>query len=203
LDLLPTPAPAVRTALLFEAGLGLAAIAIGWLVGHDPAIGTGLADSESGMSPARALFWGVLATFPLATGLVLIDRLPLTPLRRLRDLSQEIIVPLFAGASIVQLALVSVLAGLGEELLFRGLVQAGVSRLAEPPAGVWIGLAVGSVLFGVCHWLNSTYALLAMLAGLYFGVLLLATGSLWTPIIAHALYDFVALMYLLRPKRIA
>jgi membrane protease YdiL (CAAX protease family) len=37
-------------------------------------------------------------------------------------------------------------------------------------------------------------------AGLYFGWLLIASGSLWPPIVAHALYDFVALCYLLRPE---
>ena len=58
------------------------------------------------------------------------------------------------------------------------------------------------MLFGVCHWLNTTYAILAMLAGVYFGVLLMLSGSLWTPIVAHAAYDFCALVYLLRPQNL-
>ena len=63
-------------------------------------------------------------------------------------------------------------------------------------------LAIASVLFGVCHWLNTTYAILAMLAGLYFGLLLVLTGNLWTPIMAHAAYDFIALLYLVRPNHL-
>ena len=92
-------------------------------------------------------------------------------------------------------------AGLGEELLFRGLVQAGLAKLIPGAAGVWIALVVASLVFGIFHWLNTTYAFLAALAGLYFGLLLMATGSLWPPIVAHALYDFVALWYLLRPNQ--
>jgi membrane protease YdiL (CAAX protease family) len=93
-------------------------------------------------------------------------------------------------------------AGLGEELLFRGLVQAGLARLISGPAGIWIALLAASLLFGVFHWLSTTYALLAAAAGLYFGWLLIATGSLWPPVVAHALYDFAALWYLLRPNQV-
>ena len=46
------------------------------------------------------------------------------------------------------------------------------------------------------------YAVLAVLAGVYFGLLLMLTGSLWTPIVAHAAYDFIALVYLLRPQNL-
>jgi membrane protease YdiL (CAAX protease family) len=38
------------------------------------------------------------------------------------------------------------------------------------------------------------------LAGLYFGGLYLISGGLLAPVVAHALYDWVALMYVLRPK---
>jgi membrane protease YdiL (CAAX protease family) len=55
---------------------------------------------------------------------------------------------------------------------------------------------VAAGVFGVCHWLNRTYAVLATLMGVYFGLLLVWTGNLWTPILAHAVYDFVALVVL-------
>jgi membrane protease YdiL (CAAX protease family) len=65
-----------------------------------------------------------------------------------------------------------------------------------------MALGVASVVFGVCHWLNTTYAILAMLAGAYFGWLLIRTGSIWSPIVAHATYDFIALIYLIRPAKL-
>jgi membrane protease YdiL (CAAX protease family) len=185
-------------ALLFEGGLGIAAFAAGWLLGHWPAVGM---DAASGgvQQQLEAIGWGLVATGPLVLGLVAIDRLPWKPLEHLRALTEEVVMLMFRGASVLQLAVVSIAAGFGEELLFRGLVQAGLSSLIGGVYGPWVALAVASVLFGVCHWLNTTYAILAMLAGAYFGLLFLLTGNLWTPIVAHAAYDLLALIYLVRP----
>lgn len=196
--------PAARTtrlAILFEGGLGLVAIAVGWLLSHDAAIGMSLA-GESARGQLAAAGWGLIATLPLLVALVLLDWLPLAPLRRLREIAHGLIAGMFRGASVLQLAVVSLAAGLGEELLFRGLAQAGLSSWIGGEYGPWVALAIASVLFGVCHWLNTTYAILAMAAGLYFGLLLIWAESLWTPIVAHAAYDFVALIYLIRPKHL-
>jgi membrane protease YdiL (CAAX protease family) len=195
------PGRTTLVALAFEGGLGVAALAAGWLLSHSPAIGMSLR-SESAGGQFAAIGWGLAATVPLLAMLLVLDRFPIGPLKGLKEIAHDLIAGLFRGASYLQLAIVSLAAGFGEELLFRGLAQAGVARLIGTEYGPWIGLAVASVLFGVCHWLNATYALLAMLAGLYFGLLLVLTGSLWTPIIAHAAYDFVALVYLIRPNNL-
>jgi membrane protease YdiL (CAAX protease family) len=191
----PDPARTTRIALLFEGGLGAVALLLGWLAGHWPFI------QESDQHLA-AVGWGLLATGPLLAALMLIDRFPLGPLVHVRQMAEQVILQMFGGATFVQLAAVSIAAGCGEELLFRGLVQAGLSKLIPGEFAPWIALAVASVLFGVCHWLNTTYALLAAFAGAYFGLLLLRTGSLWTPIVAHATYDFIALVYLIRPSKL-
>jgi hypothetical protein len=115
----------------------------------------------------------------------------------LRRLVRDLLQTWLGGASAGQLALVSLAAGVGEELLFRGLIQEGLARWIGPPLGVGVGLAVASVLFGACHWLSTTYAVLATAAGVYFGIWMILTGSVWTPLVAHAVYDFIALMYLL------
>jgi membrane protease YdiL (CAAX protease family) len=188
-------------ALLFEGGLAAAAFAIGWFLGHWPAIGM-QSGSEGAREQLEAIGWGLVATGPLVVALVIIDRFPLGPLARLRQLTEEVVLAMFSGASVVQLAAVSIVAGLSEELLFRGLVQAGLERLIGGPAAPWIALAVASVLFGVCHWLNTTYAILAVLAGAYFGLLLVLSGNLWTPIVAHAAYDLLALIHLVRPSHL-
>jgi uncharacterized protein len=190
-----------RIALLFEGSLGLAALAIGWLAGHSPLIGMN-SEPEYARHQIAAIGWGLVATGPLLVALVVMERFPLGPLARLRELTSQVILQMFGGASIVQLALVSIAAGFGEELLFRGLVQAGLSRLFIGTPGILLALVVASVLFGVCHWLNTTYAILAMLAGAYFGLLLLITGNILTPIIAHATYDFLALVYLIHPQHL-
>jgi membrane protease YdiL (CAAX protease family) len=108
---------------------------------------------------------------------------------------------MFGGASFAQLAIVSLAAGFGEELLFRGLIQAGLSRWMGGLEGQITALVIASMLFGVCHWLNATYAALAVLAGAYFGGLLLLTDNILAPITAHAVYDFLALVHLVEPTK--
>ena len=83
-------------------------------------------------------------------------------------------------------------------MLFRGLVQHGLANWLAPPWGIWLALAIASVAFGCAHMLSATYAILAALIGLYLGLLLVWTGSLLTPAVAHGLYDFIALLYLVR-----
>lgn len=71
------PGRTTLIALLFEFGLGIAAFAAGWLLGHWPAIGMGEA-SEAAQQQLEAIGWGLVATGPLVVGLVAIDRLPST-----------------------------------------------------------------------------------------------------------------------------
>ena len=195
------PGRMTLVALAFEGGLGALALGVGWLVSHQPAIGIRFS-SDSAREQTAAIAWGLAATLPLLFALLALDRFPFGPIQSVKDIAHDLVARMFHGASVLQLAVVSLAAGFGEELLFRGLAQAGVARLIGGEYGPWIALAAASVLFGVCHWLNTTYAVLAVLAGLYFGVLLLLTGSLWTPIIAHAAYDFIALVYLVRPSNL-
>jgi len=186
-------------ALAFEGGLGVAAIAIGWLVGQSPFIGVNL-DDEHAHAQVLAIGWGLVATGPLLVVLFLCDRFPIGPLRGVREMTAQIVSRMFGGATASQLLLVALTAGLGEELLFRGLVQSGLMRLFGESAGAAVAaIAAASILFGLCHWLNATYAVLAMLAGAYFGLVLLLTGNILAPITAHAAYDFLALVYLIHP----
>lgn len=190
----------VRTALLFEGGLGLLAVLIGWLGGHSPFVG--MTANLQTRDVVTAIGWGLVGTGPLLVALVAMDGMTWEPIRELRELAGNAMLRMFSEATAPQLAAISLIAGMGEELLFRGLVQGGVARLVGGPAGVVVAVILASVLFGVCHWLNATYAVLAMLAGAYFGLLLVASGNILTPIVAHAAYDFVALTHLVQPERL-
>ena len=115
-------------------------------------------------------------------------------MRRLVALVVEQLGPLLAPRSPVELALLAALAGFAEEILFRGVVQVGLARIL-PESGA---LVVAGAAFGLAHFITPTYAVLAGLAGLYLGGLFWLEGSLTAPIVAHALYDVVALNYVAR-----
>ena len=138
-------------------------------------------------------------------GLLLLERSRWTALAEIRRMVRELLVPLFQNFSLWQLFLVALLAGLGEEMLFRGFVQGGLEMLLEyfdVPAAWLAALFIASLLFGVMHPITRTYAVLCMLAGLYLGGLWLWSNNLLVPIMVHALYDFFALFYLVRRYRL-
>lgn len=82
-------------------------------------------------------------------------------------------------------------AGLGEEMLFRGILQYELlGKLGNIGA-----VGVSSVIFGLLHAVTPMYAFLATLASFYFGWLYLDTQNLVVPIVTHAVYDIGALLY--------
>ncbi|MFP6582860.1 MAG: type II CAAX endopeptidase family protein [Candidatus Hydrogenedentota bacterium] len=101
------------------------------------------------------------------------------------------VIGLFKNVSILDIAFVSIMAGLSEEALFRGALQTFVAD----HMGIWAALAIISILFGFVHFLSLTYFVFATLIGLYLGILYVWTDSLLVPILSHAVYDFVALVY--------
>ncbi len=185
------PASIVGSALAIELGLLLLALVAGWFLAPSPL--------EQVHANASDLFYGLLACLPMLAGLLAITHISWGPLARLDAFVRRHVVPLFSECRVWQIGLISLLAGIGEEALFRGVIQAGIGQYSGSPA---LALAVASVLFGLAHLITPTYAVLAGLIGVYLGWLLLATGNLLTPIVAHAAYDFAAILYLIRRERI-
>jgi len=180
------------TAAAFEGCLTPAAIALGWLLGTPP-----LATFHFDW---RDALLGVAATLPPLGLFWLCLVCPWRPLTEIAKITDEMLVPLFRDCRLVQLAIVAALAGVGEEMLFRGVVQTAAAQQIGGPHGVWLGLLAAAVLFGLLHSITPTYAILAGLVGLYLGGLWLACGNLLAPIVAHGTYDFLALVYLVRVR---
>lgn len=193
------PTPSATAMAAFELALALTAVALSWSVGHSPWIGMRWTSETLG-DQLSAMALGVLAAGPILLVMGAAYRWPIGPLRPLRRLTRRQLLPLFDRLSLAEKAAVSLAAGLGEELLFRGLLQSALNDWIGGGIAPWVGLAVASVGFGVCHWLSRTYAALAACMGAYFGLLLLWTGNLWTPILAHAVYDLLALVVLTRAE---
>lgn len=95
------------------------------------------------------------------------------------------------------LVLVWTLAAFGEELVYRAYLMNRVSELAGGSSMAWASsLVVVSVLFGVAHLYQGVSGVATvMAAGLVYGGLYLWSGrNLWAPIIAHGVYDTVAVL---------
>ncbi|MGC8783515.1 MAG: CPBP family intramembrane glutamic endopeptidase [Armatimonadota bacterium] len=102
--------------------------------------------------------------------------------------------PLFAEIHPREMILLSVVAGFGEEALFRGVIQS--------LSGIWLS----SLLFAVVHVLRWDSDGIKMIAfytpfGLLLGGLYIWSGNLWGCCIAHTLYDLIALWWIQRLLR--
>lgn len=137
---------------------------------------------------------GLLATGPLLAGFGWTLRSNWPPLVQIRHFLDTAGRRLLGGWTVWQLALIAGLAGVCEETLFRGALQGGLS----PKLGIGGAVAVASLLFGLCHAVNRPYAVAATLLGAWLGALYVLTGNLLAPVLTHAFYDFVALVWLLR-----
>lgn len=95
-----------------------------------------------------------------------------------------------AGGLILNLFMVAFMAALGEELLFRGLgLRIFQNMFGNVHAAVWFS----AVVFSVFHL--QFFGFLPRLAlGALFGYLLVWSGSLWLPIIAHFINNAAAVM---------
>jgi membrane protease YdiL (CAAX protease family) len=173
-------------AVAFEASLGLVGCVFAWW------FGVGLADRLR-FSPDVAWRSG-LGLAPMLALLAVAMWSQWPPLVRLRHQVQSFVHELFGGASAWELAAVSLAAGVGEELLFRGALQ----PLAERGLGPMWGLLAVSVLFGTVHAASAMYFLLTTAVGLYLGWLAQRYDDLVAPIVIHAAYDLAALAMLLR-----
>jgi membrane protease YdiL (CAAX protease family) len=93
--------------------------------------------------------------------------------------------PVAQGLTLARIVVIALFSSLGEELLFRGLLQP------------WIGLLLSSLLFGLAHQVpGRSRWVWAFVVGLAFGVIFELTGSLVGALVAHAVINAVNLLYL-------
>jgi membrane protease YdiL (CAAX protease family) len=160
-------------------------IAVAWLCSRaldvPPRWGEPIRDVAVGMAAALALAGVNYLLLVRAPGNWIVDGV--------RSVYDEMLVPLFARLSTAGIIALGAAAGLGEEWLFRGVLQ---------PT---IGLVAASVVFGLAHvggLKMLPFGVWATGMGLLMGSLAAVTGGLVAPIVAHGLYDMLALEYIRR-----
>lgn len=184
-----TPLPSFATLLLFEAGLVPLSLALGWAVGARP-----LADFEWTAGAARV---GLLASLPVLAVLAAGARWTVGPLRPIRAFLEGELAPALAGCRWPDLALLAAVSGVGEEMLFRGVLLTGLAGAFGPA----VGLGLTGLLYGLLHPVSLGYVALAGLLGVYLGVVRLAAGNLLAVVVAHSVCTFVGLAALSRGAR--
>jgi membrane protease YdiL (CAAX protease family) len=145
-----------------------------------------------------AMGYALLLCLPMFATLYFSVRSKWEPLSQLSQEIEEKIAPIFENCNIIDLGIIALLAGVGEELFFRGWLQGALTNRL----GVWTGILITSIIFGLAHYLSLTYAIYAGLTGLYLGVIYQISGNLYIVMVIHALYDFIALMHLIREGRL-
>ncbi len=92
------------------------------------------------------------------------------------------------GSLVITLLIVGVMAGLSEELFFRGCMQRILSKSGLGTHGaIW----VTAIVFSAVHMQFEGFVP-RLLLGLWFGYLLVWSGSVWLPVMAHVLNNLLA-----------
>ncbi len=152
-----------------------------------------------GLSPTKSVRWEMR---DLVSGLLAV--LPMLAVYHfspgLRQLAIDSLGQSLARCRWYDLVMLALLAGVGEELLFRGMLYEGLL-----PLNFWVAVIVSNVAFGMLHALSWNYFLTTTTIG--FGMHLLAGISeprnLLAPMVAHSVYDLFAFFLLRREYRSA
>jgi membrane protease YdiL (CAAX protease family) len=180
-----------KSACYFEAALILVAIALGWVADINPFANIFFSES--------ALAYGMLGTIPLFLMFLGLEQIQGKSVVNIRKLLLNTLGPGLHRYHWTDLFILAAIAGVSEELLFRGVIQPWIER----SWGIAAGLIVSNIVFGMVHAVTPLYALLAALVGIYLGLSMDYGGdrNLLTPIIVHSCYDFLAFVALMRVYR--
>lgn len=174
--------------VIFEGVLLLAAIGLGHVLGVDPLKDVALLWQD--------IFFGLVGGIALTAAIVVLIDVPWRLMDGIRR-DADILVRRLKTLGVAQIAVISIAAGVAEEVFFRGLLQVYFSGLFGP----WSGLLLASALFGLVHFVSVSYVVYVFLFGLVIGGLYWWTGDLTGPVVGHAVYDFGALYWAIHIRK--
>ena len=177
-------------ATVFEGGLLVVAFLLGWLVN---------------ISPTAQLTWswkdfglGVAATSPMLLVLAAGWMSKLNGMQQIRELVRNLLGPFLVRCRLLDMLFLALLAGVCEEVLFRGLLYTFLDQWSNT-----LAVVVSSVMFALAHAVTPFYTFFAGVMGLYLCALMAMdqTPNLLIPITAHTLYDFAGIILIARDYR--
>jgi len=86
--------------------------------------------------------------------------------------------------------------GFYEEVVFRGYIQNLLEKKIFRGSTVIWSIVITSILFGLYHWQQDIFGVIAaVLGGLFWGILYKKfDNNLWIPILSHAIFDTITLV---------
>ena len=180
-----------RTACYFESSLIIVSVLLGWISDIDP--------FEHIHFSENAIFYGLFGTLPLFFIFLTMEHMNISSIKKIRQILIDTLGPNMHQYNWADLFILATIAGISEELLFRGVIQPWI----ENSWGMTVGLIASNVLFGLLHAVTPLYAILATCVGIYLGLFLDYSGerNLLIPIVIHAVYDFLAFLVIMKAYR--
>ena len=180
-----------KSACYFEASLIFVAVILGWIADIDP--------FQNIYFSETAVAYGLIGTIPLFLMFLALEKIQGESVVKIRDLLLNTLGPGLHRYHWTDLFILAAIAGISEELLFRGVIQPWI----EASWGITAGLIGSNIVFGLVHAVTPLYAVLAALVGIYLGLSLDYGGerNLLIPVIIHGFYDFLAFVALMRVYR--
>ena len=181
-----------KKACIFEASLILVAILLGWISEINP--------FEKLHFSEIAIAYGFIGTVPLLILFFVLEHVKIESVIKIRQLLLDTLGPGLYRYHWTDLLILAAIAGVSEEVIFRGVIQPWM----ESNWGATAALIGSNIIFGLAHALTPLYAVLAGLIGIYLGLSMdfVEQRNLLIPIVIHGLYDYLAFMLLMRTYRI-
>ena len=181
-------------AVQVEGGLALLAIVIAWFAG--------ITLRDMFVIQSLHFLLAVVGIVPVLVLCRLVYIMPFKSVEFTRRFMHSFYKDFIRHCSVIQLLLVAIMSGFGEELLFRGILQTSITNgCGGGMLGAAIGVTASSLLFGIVHPINKLYVFLCILISVYLGLIFAWSGdNLFVPMIIHAFYNFI--VFLAMPRLI-
>lgn len=204
----PPPKLSSSAMLLFQSGIVAMGGLLGLFFGLIP-LTTALQAEASlgsthwfGRGTVTSTLAGIVVAVAMFLTIYLLAQADFAWMRKIERLIGDQLIQLLRKQSLWFLITFCCLAGIGEELLFRWAIQGGIERallsVADPTVAWTVAAICSGILFGLAHFVTRAYLILATLIGLLLSLLVYLGGGLWAAILAHGLYDFLALLWLIK-----
>lgn len=175
---------------LFSIGFIVIAFGVGWVLDVSPLTNLTWNWSDLGI--------GALAALPMFAFFQLAFHTRIAAFRKIKQFLLDELGPRIEHGSILELFILSIFIGLGEEMLFRGVLQSWAMQY-----GVVAAIVFTNLLFGIVHSVTRLYVVIAALMGVYLSLLLVSFSpqNLLIPITTHTIYDFLCFIAIMRLYR--